>query len=223
MSHLTTPTPPPQWVIAGAARLDDVLAELRAARPVFHSEADLQHAFAQALTAVAPDVRARLEVPVRRPGLRAEYLDLLCLGPTARTAVEFKYVTRRWAGEAGSPPEEFDLRHQGAPDLARRDFVFDIERLERFCRREDQNGLALLITNEPALWLPQPEGRPRTRDHEFRLHDGRTLAGTLRWAEGGYAPNTRVLRGVHPLTWRSYAQLGGPGGDFRCLAVLVDP
>lgn len=154
---------------------------------------------------------------------RTEYLDLLCLGPAARTAVEFKYVTRRWSGTAGAPSEEYNLRNHGAPDLARRDFVRDIARLERFCDREDQNGVALLVTNEASLWRPQAPGRARTRDEQFRIHDGRTLNGTLLWADGTYAPNTAVLRGVYPLAWRPYTELKGVGGEFRCLAVLVGP
>ncbi|MET9410106.1 hypothetical protein ABZX90_30730 [Streptomyces sp. NPDC002935] len=223
---MTTPTPPSSGTdrekIAGQVPLDDVLAHLRMSRPIFHSEADLQHGFARAIWEVAPDVRSRLEVPIRRDD-RAEYLDALCLGPAGRTAIEFKYVTRRWSGTAGTPAEDYDLRNHGAPDVARRDFVRDVERLERFCDQGDQNGLALLVTNEASLWNPQPPGRARTRDDEFRIHQGRTLTGTLLWAEGTYAPNTRVLRGEYPLAWRSYAQLGGVGGEFRCLAVFVNP
>ncbi|MGW2938132.1 hypothetical protein ACWDA7_41480 [Streptomyces sp. NPDC001156] len=223
---MTTPTPSPprstRETIAGQIPLDDVLAHLRARRPAFHSEADLQHGFARALWEAAPDVRSRLEVPRRGPD-RTEYLDLLCLGPVGRTAIEFKYVTRRWTGLAGTPSEEYDLRNHGAPDLARRDFVRDVARLERFCDREDQNGLALLVTNDVSLWQPQPPGRARTRDDDFRIHEGRTLSGTLLWAGGAYTPNTCVLRGAYPLVWRPYAELGGVGGEFRCLAVFVSP
>ncbi|MFG2950474.1 hypothetical protein [Streptomyces adustus] len=223
---MTTPTPPPSGTaletIAGLIPLDHVLAHLQMHRPVFHSEADLQHGFARALWELAPEVESRLEVPVRRDG-RAEYLDLLCLGPAGRTAIEFKYVTRRWSGAVGTPAEEYSLRNHGAPDVARRDFVRDVERLERFCNRADQNGLALLVTNEASLWNPQPPVRARTRDDEFRIHEGRILRGTLLWAEGAYAPNTRVLRGEYPLMWRRYSQLGGSGGEFCYLAVLVQP
>ncbi|WEH40363.1 hypothetical protein [Streptomyces sp. AM 2-1-1] len=215
------PSPAAPETIAGSATLDDVLARLRGHRPVFHSEADLQHSFALAVHEVAREVGCRLEVPVR--GSEAsEYLDLLCLGPAGRTAVEFKYVTRRWSGTVGSPPEEYALRGHNAPDLARRDFVRDVGRLERFCEREDQNGLALLITNEASLWSPRQRTTP-TRDEEFRIHEERELSGTLLWAGGSFPANTRVLRGTYLLRWRPYAQLGGPNGEFRCLAVFVAP
>ncbi|MCC8340486.1 hypothetical protein LMJ38_31755 [Streptomyces sp. R1] len=207
--------------IAGRTPLHEVMARLRGHRPVFHSEADLQHGFARVLWELAPEVEARLEVPQRTAG-RAEYLDLLCIGPTARTAVEFKYFTRGWTGTAGTPAEEYVLKEHGATDLARLHFVRDIARLERFCGQSEQDGLALMLTNEPSLWTPPPPGRRRTRDHEFRIHEGRELAGTLRWAEGAYEPNTCTLTGAYPLAWEAYSGQGGPGGEFRWLAVYVN-
>ncbi|MFI9150444.1 hypothetical protein [Streptomyces sp. NPDC053367] len=123
---------------------------------------------------------------------------------------------------SGTPPEEYALRTHNAPDVARRDFLRDVERLERFCDRADQNGLALLITNESSLWRPRQRRTP-TRDEEFRIHHGRELSGTLLWAGGAFPGNTRVLRGTYSLAWRPYAQLEGPAGEFRCLAVFVAP
>jgi hypothetical protein len=63
---------------------------LRQMRPIFHSEADFQLAFGVALHDLAPDLNIRLEVRQQT----AEYLDLLCFGPSGRTAIEFKYVTQ---------------------------------------------------------------------------------------------------------------------------------
>ncbi|GAA3974592.1 hypothetical protein GCM10022232_02280 [Streptomyces plumbiresistens] len=211
----------PVRIIAGRASLDDVMAELCRHRPVFHSEADLQHSFAKVLWELAPDVHSRLEVPQRGLG-RTEYLDLQCLGPGGRTAIEFKYFTRGWMGEAGTPVEDFILKAHGATDLARLHFVRDIARLERFCRRPDQNGLALMLTNEASLWTPPGRARRRTRDHDFRIHHGRELSGRLLWAEGTYEPNTCSLRGMYPLKWETYSEQGGAGGEFRYLAVFVD-
>ncbi|PKW06258.1 hypothetical protein SAMN05428944_6699 [Streptomyces sp. 1222.5] len=164
-----------------------------------HSEADLQHSFALAVGEVAPEVRCRLEIPMRGSNA-SEYLDLLCLGPASRTAIEFKYVTRQWSGTAGTPPEEYALRGHNAPDVARRDFLRDVARLERFCDREDQNGLALLITNEAALWRPRQRRMP-TRDEEFRdrtvqrcgHHEGHPLSCIDR--DHGLDPSRVVGRG----------------------------
>ncbi|OEV30215.1 hypothetical protein AN219_12130 [Streptomyces nanshensis] len=208
--------------IAGCASLREVIAQLGRRRPVFHSEADLQHSFAQALWDMAPHVHSRLEVP-QRGSDKTEYLDLLCIGPEARTAIEFKYFTRRWTGTAGVPAEDYVLKAHGATDLARLHFVRDVVRLERFCNRSGQSGLALLLTNEAALWTPPASGRRRTRDHAFKLHHGSELSGTLLWADGAYKPNTCSLRGTYVLEWRPYSALEAPGGEFRYLAVFVSP
>lgn len=212
----------PTRIIAGRVSLDDVMAGLSRHRPVLHSEADLQHSFARILWELAPDVHSRLEVPQRGPD-KAEYLDLECLGPEGRTAIEFKYFTRGWTGRAGNPVEDYALKAHAATDLARLHFVRDMARLERFCRRSGRNGIALMLSNEPSLWTPPVPGRRRTRDHDFRIHHGRELAGTLLWAEGTYEPNTCTLRDTYPLTWETYSEQNGAGGDFRYLAVFVGP
>ncbi|MEW1643045.1 hypothetical protein [Streptomyces sp. NPDC091219] len=208
--------------VAGRVSLGDVIAQLGSHRWVFHSEADLQHGFARALWELSQDVHSRLEVP-QSAGESTEHLDLLRIGPSTRTAIEFKYFTRRWTGTAGTPPEDYALKEHAAVDLARLHFVRDIARLERFCRRSDQNGLAIMLTNDASLWTPPGVGRGQTRDREFRIHQGRELAGTLLWAEGAYKPNTCTLRGAYPLDWQPYSELGGAGGEFRYLAVSVEP
>lgn len=106
------------------------------------------------------------------------------------------------------------MRGHNAPDVARRNFLRDVGRLGRFCDREDQNGLALLITNEAALWRPRQRRTP-TRDEEFGIHHGRELSGTLPWAR-------RFLPGQHPsAAGHLHAHLasihptGGPGWRVR--------
>ncbi|WP_328465815.1 hypothetical protein [Streptomyces sp. NBC_00448] len=209
-------------LIAGEVSLPEVMARLQQDRPVFHSEADLQHSFARVLWELAPKIQSRLEVRQNAPDATgAEYLDLLCIGTSARTAIEFKYFTTQWTGTAGHPPEEYALKSHAATDLARLGFVTDIARLERFGTHPDQNGLALLITNEYGLWTPPK--RDSTRDRDFRIHQGRTLTGQLLWGGGDYTDNTRTLRGTYPLNWQPYSVQGGPSGEFRYLPVFTDP
>lgn len=208
-------------LIAGEVPLSKVMAKLRQDRPVFHSEADLQHSFARVLWELAPTVQSRLEVRQHAPGaVGAEYLDLLCIGPSARTAIEFKYFTTSWTGTAGQPPEDYALKSHSATDLARLGFVTDITRLERFGDHPDQNGLALLVTNEAGLWMPPKQDN--TRDRDFRIHEGHTLTGPLLWGGGDYKPNTRHLNGSYPLNWQPYSQQAGPQGEFRYLAVFTE-
>jgi hypothetical protein len=209
-------------LIAGEVPLTEVIARLRQDRPVFHSEADLQHSFARVLWELAPKIQSRLEVRQNAPDAAgAEYLDLLCTGPSARTAIEFKFFTAQWAGAAGQPPEEYALKSHAATDLARLGFVSDIARLERFGTRPDQNGLALLITSEAGLWMPPKQ--VGTRDRDFRIHQGRTLTGQLLWGGGDYEPNTRTLRGSYLLNWQPYSLQDGLRGEFRYLSVFTEP
>ncbi|NEA55619.1 hypothetical protein G3I60_16035 [Streptomyces sp. SID13666] len=210
-------------LLAGEMPLAEVMARLRQDRPVFHSEADLQHSFARVLWDLAPKIQSRLEVRQHAPDAAgAEYLDLLCIGPSARTAIEFKYFTANWTGAAGSVPEEYALKSYAATDLARLGFVSDIARLERFGNRPDQNGLALLITNAAGLWTPPKPGGKPTRDRDFRIHEGRALAGQLLWGGGDYKSNTRALHGSYPLNWQPYSLQDGPRGEFRYVAVFTD-
>lgn len=81
--------------LAKLVQVDEVLDQLRDLRTLYHSEADLQHSFALAIARLAPDLRIRLEVPLRQE--RSEYLDILVEDPSsgASTAVELKYITQR--------------------------------------------------------------------------------------------------------------------------------
>lgn len=211
-------------LVAGEVPLTDVMARLRQDRPVFHSEADLQHSFARTLWELAPKIQSRLEVRQHvADATGAEYLDLLCIGPSARTAIEFKYCTAKWTGTAGNVPEQYALKSHSATDLARLGFVSDIARLERFGNRPDQNGLALLVTNEVGLWTPPKQGSKPTRDRDFRIHEGCTLAGELLWANGDYEDNARTLLGTYTLSWQPYSQQEGHGGGFQYLALFTEP
>jgi hypothetical protein len=205
-------------LLARSVDLDEVMNQLQKERPVFHSEADFQLAFGMVLHDVDRELGIRMEV--RQQG--AEYLDLLCFGPSGRTAVEFKYFTEFWQGTDSTTGEEFRLKTHAAYDVARKGFVFDIERLERFCRdRPGTDGLAVILTNVSALWKPPASTRQATRDHEFRIHEDRTIAGTLRWGSGDFPANDRDLGGSYQLRWRDYSALEGRKGIFRWLAVVV--
>ena len=72
--------------LAGGLPLDAVLAGLSAKRPVFHSEADFQHAFAWEVHLLDPRIEVRLETHPE-PNVR---LDLLLSRPDLdrHTAVE---------------------------------------------------------------------------------------------------------------------------------------
>lgn len=206
-------------LIAGRVPLPDVLAHLAGWRPVFHSEADLQFAFAQSVAALDSSIGVRLEVPQRGPG--RTYVDLTCRGAPEVSFIEFKYVTRAWAGTDGKTDELFDLRGHEALDLARLHFIHDVTRLETWtANQSDSNGVALLLTNDNRMW-EQPVSRKDTRDQEFRLHEGRRVTGSLAWGsiERPYEANNRNLRGSYLAEWHEYSHRESTaGGTFRSLA-----
>jgi hypothetical protein len=70
--------------------VEQTMARLAARRPIFHSEADFQHAFAWQLQTDHPDARIRLETRPR-PGVR---LDVLTVIDDRRVAYELKYLLR---------------------------------------------------------------------------------------------------------------------------------
>lgn len=199
------------------------MQELARRRPVFHSEADFQFSLGQAIQRLAPDADIRLEVPLRGVNGHkgSQYIDLMCRSAAGRTAVELKYFTRRWAGTDGLTDEEFILRHHAATDLARRNFVFDVARLEKFCAAGiADNGIAILLTNDLNLW--SPSRRVSSNDREFHINEGVTLTGILRWAKGLYPLNTRELAGNYRVQWNDYTCQEGGHGAFRWLAVEVE-
>ena len=125
--------------------MDTVLARLAALRPVFHSEADFQQAFAWEVRMQDPTVRVRLETRPA-PGMR---LDLLLTSEDGlrRTAVELKYRTRLWTGESAG--ERFELKDQGAQDIRAHDVVKDIVRVEEFvAAMPGSNGAVICVGND---------------------------------------------------------------------------
>lgn len=200
--------------------VNELMNGLARDRPVFHSEADFQHALAWRIHAERLDARVRLERP--DPTERI-YVDLWL--PTNEVAVELKYLTRRLDFEREG--ELFTLRNQGAQDIRRYDFLKDIQRLERLSNRTDvRAGFAILLTNDPLYW--RPPRREGTVDAQFRLHDGRTVEGELAWSEEASSGTKEgrekpiCLKDTYRLQWQDYWNGGdGASRQFRYLAVQI--
>ncbi len=213
-------------LMAASVRLDELMSRLGRKRPVFHSEADFQHAFAWEAQQVDPDARVRLETHPE-PAVR---LDLLLARPDldAYTVVELKYLTARWSGVVDG--EHFTLRNQGAQDVRAYDVVKDIGRIERFIAgKPGWTGIFVAISNDPSYWRPVTHGRTTNAD-AFRIYEGVTLSGTRAWGSNTGAGTMKNrepsidLRGIHRLTWRDYSQVDAkPGGRFRAITLEVKP
>jgi hypothetical protein len=210
-------------LLAGRIQLDVVLARLASLRPVFHSEADFQQAFAWEVRMQDPTVRVRLETRPA-PGMR---LDLLLTSEDGqeRSAVELKYLTRLWTGEFTG--ERFELKDQGAQDIRAHDVVKDIVRVEKFvAAMPGSNGAVVCVGNDPSYWNAPTHGRPTNAD-AFRIHQGTVLHGTRAWGPltGGGTSRGReeplALAGTYRMAWSDYSTLPGPRGVFKTLVVEV--
>jgi hypothetical protein len=209
--------------IAGIVDVMDLVSRLARVRPVFHSEADFQHAFAWELHRLDPSAQVRLEIQVQPK----KYLDLLFWRTDINryTAVELKYLTAFWSGQRDG--EAFVLRNHGAQDVNGYHIVNDLARLESFCAgRANRNGVFVLLTNDPSYWRAPSHGR-LTNAHAFRVHDGLELSGIRTWGpKTGQGTMKGVempieLAGSYSLRWHDYSSLGGSRGQFRFLVVGV--
>ena len=202
--------------------INRTLEALGKRRPLFHSEADFQHALAWIVHQNTPDSVVRLERPFRLEGDNV-YIDLFIREPSGRRlAIELKYKTRTEI--AVHEGEEFRLKNQGARDLARYDFLWDVSRIERLIGQgEADSGCAIFLTNDSTYWTESKRGE--SIDAQFRLHEERRLTGKLAW-QGNPKPGTIknredpiVLRGTYSSAWRDYSK--SEQSEFRFLAWTV--
>ncbi|MDD9996702.1 MAG: hypothetical protein OXQ89_03050 [Rhodospirillaceae bacterium] len=199
-----------------------LMTELARDRPLFHSEADFQHALGWQIQRANPEYAVRFEYKPR-PNL-AMYADLWLA--TVGVVVELKYRTRSLNCEVGG--EAFHLRDQRAHPPSRYSFLKDLQRLEEFVRtvKKVRAGLAVFLTNDPAYWKVT-SGR-QVVDADFRIHEGRQLAGEMVWSERT-SPGTKEgsedpirLAGEYRVGWRDYASVGTERhAVFRYLAIQV--
>ncbi len=206
------------------ADVEATLKQLAHERPLFHSEADFQHAVAWLLRERFPDLAVRLEYPLPSESGRA-YADIWLRTAQGPIALELKYWKRNL--QVTLDGEEFNLRFQGAQDLARYDFLKDVSRVERLvAEKRARAGAVIAITNDHLYWQ---EGRPNTVDADFRIHEGRRLSGTMRWSDAASAGTTQsreapiTLGGEYRPAWKHYFTVDGQQyGEFRYLFLSVE-
>lgn len=185
------------------------MAELADARPVFHSEADFQHALAWQIHKTIPESQVRPEFNPFPADDRQIYLDIWV--PTEGIALELKYFTRSLL--TVHEDEFFFLRNQAAEDLGRYDFLKDIQRLEDFLRRREdaEAGFSVLLTNNQGYWNGPRDGN--TIDAAFRLYEGRTITGELAWSARASRGTTKsredpiCISNSYNVRWRDYSTL----------------
>ena len=201
-----------------------ILQELSDERPLYHSEADFQHALAWRIHQRFSDARVRLEVNPYKDGQRA-YLDILLHFGDVPVAIELKYKTRKMDFSYGN--EDFHLLDQSAQDTGRYDFIKDVCRLERFVTANpDALGIAVFLSNDPSYWTAGK--RDDTVDGQFRIHESNILKGTFRWGELASAGTRRgrdielELSNEYPLIWQDYSVVNdSKSGQFKYLLLDI--
>lgn len=207
--------------------IPEVLTALSQQRPVFHSEADFQHALAWEVHRRLPQASVRLERPVKLPGVdKPLHVDVWIECDGAILAIELKYKTRALSTlECG---EKFALQNHSAQDLGRYDFIKDVWRVETIVASSARaTGYAILLTNDPSYWARARNDS--TVDADFRLHEGRELCGALDWGTHASAGTKRGrekplrLTGSYPLLWEDYSRASAEAAcaKFRYLVVAV--
>lgn len=202
--------------------MENILDELSKERLIFHSEADFQHALAWKIHEKHNDLNIRLEKKLNSQGI---YLDIFAFNDTYKIAIELKYKTIKV--DKSFENEEFNLKNQSAQDQGRYDFIKDISRLEKAKKHCNYMGFAIFLTNDPLYWK-NPMREIDTLDKEFRIHEGKTIKGTLDWKEGASKgtmskrEDAIELENEYNLNWADYLNLNGLNGKFRFLLVEIN-
>lgn len=204
-------------------KMSNVLHELSRERPIFHSEADFQHAVAWQIHERWPELNMRLE---RRIDLndRKNYVDI-CIHETSNVVIiETKYKTK--GANIALHGEDFILKNQLAHLVNRYGFVKDVSRIEECLTTcQEGYGFAVFLTNDASYWREPRNTDPLDKD--FRIHEGRTIRGELSWKEGTSEGTMRgrevpvKLRGQYTLNWEDYSVVEDQGEKFRFLLVRV--
>jgi hypothetical protein len=205
----------------------ELLAELAGQRPVFHSEADFQHALAWLIHEVRPTATVRLEIPRDIDGRRV-HVDLWVVDGE-RLAIELKYLTT--ALDAVVAGERFLLRSQAAQDLGRYDILKDLVRVERLVADGTADrGIVIALTSDSTYWRGPGQGTSPNYA-ALRLMEGRTLSGSLAWGPGTGAGTMRGreapidLRAEYVCEWNDYSVVSSAtsSASFRYLLLEARP
>ena len=205
--------------------ITEIMKNLAKDRPIFHSEADFQHALAWHIHKKRKNCQVRLEYPFQGKGKNRKYLDIWL--PSIEIAIELKYRTRELKHQQGK--EFFGLRNQAAQPTLRYDFIKDIQRLEQVTGPGGlaKTGFAIFLTNDPSYRRHPRKTNPV--DIAFRLDKG-VVEGkkNLDWTEET-SPGTKKnrekaieLEKSYKLKWEIFSNLGKENNqEFRYLAVEV--
>lgn len=190
-----------------AGSVQEAMRTLTPRRPVFHSEANIQHELALQLRVQHPNIELRLERPFYLGNKRAQ-ADIVLVDGGHSYVIELKYIRARL--EVTLHGERFQLCQEAAHGY-----------------EGVSGGMVVALTNEPSMMAG---GGEATVDRDFRLAPGRQLSGELTWASHasdgtkGNRPAVIALANSYVVHWRPYSSLPDvTKGTFSYLAFEVPP
>lgn len=143
--------------------------------------------------------------------------------------IELKFIRSEASIHDKRFGESYRLASNHDTNRSHYNIVKDIKRVEKVVSDQGGYGYFILLTNLPSYW----SGTSQTALHdEFRVHEGRTLEGTLRWTEHrswmkqGGRDQPIELAGEYEMDWEDFSYRndleveGSP--DFRYLPLRVE-
>lgn len=190
----------------------EIMRRLAKSRPIFHSEADFQHALAVAIGKVYPNTMIRLGYPPRLLTSDTTVKGALDIWLEDRhLAIELKYNPSRFKRSVNH--EDYDLRH-GKTHNYRYDFVKDLKKLEELADSDRvKSCYAVLLTNDERLW--SKSRKPSSVSSDFALVG--TVGGKMKYHSGEREDIT--LRGEYELVWTPYSTVCGTLFKYLCVRV----
>ncbi|MBP7176102.1 MAG: hypothetical protein KBA53_07805 [Thermoclostridium sp.] len=179
---------------------------------VFVSEADFQFAYAWKIKELYPDASIRLEYI---PWLydKNMHIDIAVFINERMVPIELKYKTKGFTGNIDG--DSITLKNQGAQDIGRYDFLYDVQRMEGISKSglyPIEKAYAVLLTNDSGYWVKSNKSGTNKRpvDDEFRIHEGIIITGQRAWkpeAGAGTMRNREVpinIQGEYRIAWNDY-------------------
>lgn len=213
-----------------------LLKTLSDERPIFHSEADFQHALAWKLHSTIPTASIRMEInsPAinRSPQQKAKSkgrmrLDIRAQIDKLYVGLELKYRTNELSTTMDG--ELFKLSKHSAYPIGRRAFLDDLRRLEYFVDHEWIDiGYAILLTNAYTYWNPSQGEYNCDKAYEI-FHERSITPGSFDWAAHtgsgtkGKATTPITLRSAYRFQWHHYSTIPSTMNcQFKFLVVEVN-
>ncbi len=204
--------------------IHEVMKGLSHRNPLYRNEAEFREALAQYIRQLHPS--ARVETNARGHFGQLNAVDVLVDISGNLYLIQLMYKTTRL--EVLVDGVEYGLKHHGANDYGRYDYLLDIERLEKVQRtgKPRQYAYAILLTNDHLYW--NPPRKANSIDAEFKIHEGITKTGHIQWADHAGEGSTSGrevpirLEESYRMSWNPYSQVGnGRNGTFCYLLTEV--